>query len=137
MTSAQRLDEEVGMNISLTSVSVNDPIAAFKFYTEKLGFVQKTYMPDMLIAIVVSPDDPDGTALLLEPRGNLGSDVFFGGIYDAGLPVIVFGTKDIYADYERLNANGVEFRGDPQKTEWGTQVIFDDTCGNLIQLHQA
>ena len=125
------------MKIALASVSVKDPIEAFKFYTEKLGFKEKMYMPDMQIAIVVSPEDPDGTSLLLEPRGNLGSDVFFGGIYDAGLPVIILGTDDIYADYERLKANGVEFRGEPEKTEWGTQVIFDDTCGNFIQIHQA
>ena len=125
------------MNISLTSVSVKDPIAAFKFYTEKLGFVEKMYMPEMKIAIVTSPDDRDGTALLLEPRGGHGTDVFYKGIYDAGLPVIIFGTKDIHADYERLKANGVEFKGEPQKTNWGTQVIFDDTCGNYVQLHQA
>ena len=125
------------MKIALTSVSVKDPIEAFKFYTEKLSFQEKMYMPDMLLAIVVSPEDPDGTAILLEPRGNLGSDTFYNGIYDAGLPVIIFGTDDIHADYERLKANGVEFKSEPQQTEWGTQVIFDDTCGNFIQIHQA
>jgi len=125
------------MKIALTSVSVNDPIAAYKFYTEKLGFVEKVYMPEMYLAIVVSPDDKDGTVLLLEPRGNLGSDKFFDGIYEAGLPVIVFGTEDIQADYERLKEKGVVFRGEPKKTEWGTQTVFEDTCGNLIQLHQV
>ena len=125
------------MKIALTSVSVNDPIAAFKFYTEKLGFVEKVYMPEMLLAIVVSPEDEDGTALLLEPRGNLGSREFFDGIYNAGLPVIVFGTGDIQNDYERLKAKGVVFKGEPKKTEYGTQAVFDDTCGNLIQIHQA
>ena len=73
----------------------------------------------------------------LEPRGNLGSDKFFDGVYEANLPVIVFGTNDIQADYEQLKARGVVFRGEPKKTEWGTQVVFEDTCGNLIQLHQA
>jgi len=94
-------------------------------------------MPEMALAIVVSPEDKGGTALLLEPRGNFGSDKFFDGIYDAGLPAIVFGTDDIQADYERLKAKGVVFRGEPKKTEWGTQVNFEDTCGNLVQLHQV
>ena len=59
-----RINNGGKMNIALTSVSVNDPIAAYKFYTEKLGFVEKVYMPEMYLAIVVSPDDKDGTALL-------------------------------------------------------------------------
>jgi predicted enzyme related to lactoylglutathione lyase len=124
------------MKIGLTSVSVNDPIAAFKFYTEKLGFVEKMYVPGMFLAIVVSPEDKDGTALLLEPRGNLGSREFFDGIYDAGLPVIIFGSDDVQADYERLKGLGVVFKQEPTKTEWGTQAIFDDTCGNWIQIHK-
>lgn len=124
------------MKIALTSVSVKDPIAAFKFYTETLGFVEKTYMPEMLLAIVVSPEDKDGTAILLEPRGNLGSDKFYDGIYDAKLPVIVFGSDDVQAEHERLKAKGVKFTQESTKTEWGTQAVFDDTCGNLIQIHQ-
>ncbi|HEV8590681.1 MAG TPA: VOC family protein [Pyrinomonadaceae bacterium] len=125
------------MKIALTSVSVNDPLEAFEFYTEKLGFVEKMYMPEMRLAIVVSPEDKDGTALLLEPNGNLGTKEYFKGIYDAGLPVIVFGTDDIQADFDRLKAKGVKFTQEPTKTEWGTQAVFDDTCGNLIQIHQA
>lgn len=125
------------MKIALTSVSVSDPIAAFKFYTEILGFKEKMYMPEMRLAIVVSPEDEDGTALLLEPNENLGTKEYFEGIYNAGLPVIVFGTDDIAGEYESLKAKGVVFRGEPKKTEWGTQVTFDDTFGNLIQLHQT
>jgi len=124
------------MNIAMTSVPVIDPIAAFMFYTEKLGFREKLYMPEMKLAVVVSPEDADGTALLLEPRGNLNSDVYFEGIYNAGLPVIVFGTDDIDAEFERLKDAGVVFRQPPTKTEWGTQAVFDDTCGNFIQIHQ-
>src|SRR5688572_31138302 len=125
------------MRIALASVTVIDPIAAFKFYTETLGFVEKMYEPDMQIAIVVSPEDPDGTTLLLEPRGGFGSDKYYEGIYDAGVPVIIFGTNDVRAEYERLKAKGVVFKQEPTKTEWGTQAIFDDTCGNYIQIHQA
>jgi predicted enzyme related to lactoylglutathione lyase len=123
------------MHISLTSVSVNDPIHAFKFYTEVLGFQEKMYMPEMYLAIVVSPNQPNGTALLLEPRGNYGSKEFFDGIYQAGLPVIVFGVEDVQKEYERLKGLGVKFTKEPKTTEWGTEAVFDDTCGNLIQIH--
>jgi predicted enzyme related to lactoylglutathione lyase len=127
----------ISMKILLTSVSVNDPIHAHAFYTEKLGFISKVFVPEGKLAIVVSPEEPNGTSLLLEPRGNLGSKEFFDGIYNAGLPVIIFGTTDIQKDYESLKAKGVVFKGEPKKTEYGMQVLFEDTCGNLIQLHQA
>ena len=125
------------MKITLTSVSVIDPIQAFKFYTEKLGFIKRLYMPEAYLAIVASPEEPNGTGLLLEPRGNLGSKEFFDGIYNAGLPVIILGVDDIQKEYERLTNEGVVFKQQPTKTDWGTQAIFDDTCGNYIQLHQA
>jgi catechol 2,3-dioxygenase-like lactoylglutathione lyase family enzyme len=125
------------MKIALASVPVTDPNAALKVYTEKLGFTVKQHVPEMQLAVVVSPEDPDGTALLLEPRGNLGSKAFYEGIYNAGMPVIVFGTDDIRRDVERLQQRGVVFRSGPAKTEWGTLALFEDGCGNLIQLHQA
>ena len=124
------------MRIAMTSVSVRDPIEAFMFYTQKLGFKEKLFMPEMKLAIVVSPEDEDGTTLLLEPRGNLGSDIFFDGIYNAGMPVIVFGVDNVEAEFERLKDKGVVFKQAPTKTEWGTPAIFDDTCGNFIQIHQ-
>jgi len=124
------------MRIAMTSVSVRDPIEAFMFYTQKLGFKEKLFMPEMKLAIVVSPEDENGTTLLLEPRGNLGSDIFFDGIYNAGMPVIVFGVDNVEAEFERLKDKGVVFKQAPTKTEWGTQAIFDDTCGNFIQIHQ-
>ena len=124
------------MKIAMTSVSVNDPHHAFKFYTEVLGFKEKIYMPEMHLAIVVSADDEDGTALLLEPRGNHGSGEYYDGIYAAGLPVIVFGSDDVRAEYVRLKERGVEFKSEPVTQEYGTTVVFDDTCGNFIQLFQ-
>ena len=124
------------MKVALTSVPVKDPIAAFKYYTDVLGFKEKMYVPDMQIAIVVSPEDPEGTAILLEPRGGFGSDKYYEGIYNEGVPVIILGTNDVQAEYERLKALGVGFKQEPTKTEWGTQAIFDDTCGNYIQIHQ-
>jgi predicted enzyme related to lactoylglutathione lyase len=124
------------MKLALTSIHVDDPIAAFKFYTTVLGFVERQYLPEHLLAIVTSPDDPDGTGLLLEPSDNPIAKAYQSGVYQAGMPVIVFGTNDIHSDHERLKAKGVVFRGRPETTEWGTSVVFEDTCGNLIQLHQ-
>jgi len=124
------------MKIALTSVTVNNPIEAFKFYTEVLGFKEKLYMPDAYLAIVVSPEDPDGTALLLEPNDNPLAKTFQEGIYKSGLPVIVFGVDDVKKEYEKLKAKGVIFKQEPTKTDWGTQAVFDDTCGNYVQIHQ-
>lgn len=125
------------MKIGLTSVFVNDPVAAFKFYTEVLGFVEKLFVPDAQLAIVVSPDDRDGTALLLEPNENPIAKSYQEAIYQAGLPPIVLTVTDIQAEFERLKGRGVVFRQEPTKTEWGTLAVFEDTCGNLIQLHQG
>ncbi len=125
------------MKIKLTSVFVNDPVAAFKFYTEVLGFVKKMYMPEANLAIVVSPEEPEGTALLLEPNDNPIAKTYQEALYKAGLPPIVFGVEDIQKEYERLKKLGVVFRKEPTKTEWGIETLFEDTCGNLIQLHQS
>jgi predicted enzyme related to lactoylglutathione lyase len=125
------------MKIALTSVIVNSPLEAFTFYTEVLGFVKKLYIPEAQVAIVVSPEEPDGTAILLEPNGNPISKTFQEAVYQAGLPLIVFGTADIHKEYERLKQLGVVFRSAPTKTDWGIEAVFEDTCGNLIQLAQT
>jgi predicted enzyme related to lactoylglutathione lyase len=124
------------MKISLTSIFVEDPHKAFKFYTEVLGFAEQLYQPEAGLAIVVSPEEPDGTALLLEPRGNSFARTYQENLYKAELPAIVFGVDDINSEYRRLKELGVTFKSEPEKTEWGTIAIFDDTCGNLIQLFQ-
>lgn len=127
------------MKISLTSVFVDDPAKAFKFYTDVLGFIKKMYVPEAQLAIVASPEEPDGTGLLLEPSGNPLAKTYQEGLYRAGLPAIVFGAGDLQRqrEFERLKGLGVTFKSEPTKTEWGTQALFDDTCGNLIQLHQV
>ena len=125
------------MKIGLTNVFVNNALDAFRFYTEKLGFTEKLFVPEAQLAIVVSPEDRDGTALLLEPNENPIAKSYQDAIYQAGLTIIVFTVTDIHNEYERLKSLGVVFRQEPTKTEWGTQAIFDDTCGNLIQLHQV
>jgi predicted enzyme related to lactoylglutathione lyase len=124
------------MKIKLVSVSVEDPIKAFKFYTEVLGFVKIMYVPEAMLAIVASPEEPDGTAILLEPSSSPFLKSYQKGVLKAGLPIIVFGVEDIQKEFERLKKLGVVFTSEPAKTEWGTQVLFEDTCGNLIQLHQ-
>jgi catechol 2,3-dioxygenase-like lactoylglutathione lyase family enzyme len=124
------------MKILLTGVFVDDPVKAHKYYTEVLGFVSKMYMPEAQLAIVASPEDPDGTSLLLEPNGNPIAKDYQEGIYNSGLPVIIFGVEDIYKEYENLKSKGVKFRSEPEKTEWGTQVLFEDGFGNIIQISQ-
>jgi predicted enzyme related to lactoylglutathione lyase len=124
------------MKIALTSITVTDPIEAFKFYTETLGFKKKMYMPEMKLAIVVSPQDENGTALLLEPNDNPLAKTFQEGIYKQGMPVIIMGVDDVQAEYEKLSGRGVKFKQAPTTNQWGTQAIFDDTCGNYIQIHR-
>ena len=90
------------MKIGLTSVFVHDPIAAFKFYTEVLGFVKRMYMPEAWIAIVVSPEEPDGTGLLLEPNHNAIAKTYQKGLYKAGIPSHCFQCTQIFTQ----NMNG-------------------------------
>src|SRR5688572_13805425 len=124
------------MKIALTSIYVPDPLAAHKFYTEVLGFASKIYMPEAYLAIVSSPEDMNGVRLLLEPNKNPVARAYQEGLYDAGLPAIVFSTEDIGKEYERLKALGVAFRKEPAKTDWGIDTLFEDGFGNLIQLFQ-
>src|SRR3712207_5662022 len=95
------------MKITLTSVIVDDPIKAHAFYTETLGFISRMFVPEAQMAIVVSPEDPDGTGLLLEPNINPLSKTFQEGVYAQGIPVIVFGVPDVRQEYERLRGLGV------------------------------
>jgi predicted enzyme related to lactoylglutathione lyase len=125
------------MKIALTSVIVNNPIEAFKFYTEVLGFVKRMYIPEANLAIVVSPEEPNGTGLLLEPNDNPIGKTFQEALYKQGLPAIVMGVEDVQKEYERLKNLGVVFSKGPTKTEWGTEAVFDDTCGNFIQIHHV
>ncbi|MBI9035615.1 MAG: VOC family protein [Bacteroidales bacterium] len=124
------------MKIGMTSVLVNDPVEAFEIYTKKLGFIEVLYMPEAQLAIVASADDPNGTALLLEPMGFEFARTFQEEVRKAGLPIIVFTSDNIQKEYERLLEAGVKFKKLPTKTDWGIEAIFDDGCGNYIQLQQ-
>ena len=122
------------MKITMTSIFVDDPIKAHEFYTDILGFRSKEYVPDAQLAVVVSPEDPNGTALLLEPRGDSFAKEYQEQVYNAGLPVIVFGVDDLAGEIKRLISHGVKFREDLTKIEWGIQNLFEDSFGNLIML---
>ncbi len=127
------------MRIALTSVFVNDQDEALRFYTETLGFVKKHDLPvgEFKWLTVVSPDEPDGTELLLEPNENPVAREFQKGIFDQGIPAASFGVMDIRAEYEKLKSLGVAFTMEPTELPNVTIAVFDDTCGNLIQIMQT
>ena len=126
------------MRIRLTSVFVDDQDKALKFYTEVLGFVKKTDFPvgEFKWLTVVSPDEPDGVELLLEPNDNPASKTFQADIYEQGIPLTSFGVEDVEKEYARMKELGVDFKMEPTKSEGPTVAVFDDTCGNLIQIFQ-
>lgn len=128
------------MRIHLTSVFVDDQAKALAFYTEKLGFVKKDDVPlgaDRWLT-VASAQDPDGTRLLLEPSGHPAVNPFKDALVADGIPFTQFAVDDVQAEYERLNGLGVRFTQQPMNMGPVTTAVFDDTCGNLIQIaHMA
>lgn len=126
------------MRISLNSVLVGDQEAALRFYTETLGFAKKTDIPmgEFRWLTVVSPDEPEGTELVLEPNAFPAAATFQAALFEAGIPFTAFAVDDIQAEYERLGALGVVFRGEPVDTGGAVIAVFEDTCGNLVQLYQ-
>ena len=124
------------MKINLASVFVDDQDSALSFYTETLGFVKKTDMPagEFKWLTVVSPEDPDGVELLLEPSDHPAVKPFRDAIVADGIPYTSFAVADVQAEYERLSALGVKFVQEPTSMGPVTTAVFDDTCGNLIQI---
>ena len=124
------------MRINLTSVLVDDQDKALRFYTETLGFVKKTEIPlgEARWLTVVSPDDPDGTELVLEPDTHPAVGPFKKALVDDGIPFTSFAVDDVKAEYERLRALGVRFTQPPVEMGPAITAVFDDTCGNLIQV---
>jgi catechol 2,3-dioxygenase-like lactoylglutathione lyase family enzyme len=133
------LDEgAMTMRINLTSVLVDDQDVALRFYTDVLGFVAKVDMPlggGARWLTVVSPQDPDGTQLVLEPSGHPAVGPFKAALVEDGVPFTSFAVDDVQAEYERLVALGVRFTQPPVAMGQVTTAVFDDTCGNLIQIH--
>ena len=127
------------MKMKFTKIYVDNQDKALTFYTEVLGFVKKA---DFLVGsfrwlTVVSPEEPDGTELLLEPNDNPAAKTFQKAIFEQGIPLTAFAVEDIQKEYERMKRLGVVFRMEPTKTGEATVAVFDDTCGNLIQLYQV
>ena len=122
--------------LNLMSVLVDDQDKAHRFYTQVLGFVTKTDMPlgDNKWITVVSADEPDGAELLLEPDEHPACKPFKEALKKDGIPWTSFEVDDVQAEFVRLSGLGVNFTQPP--TEMGPVVtaVFDDTCGNLIQL---
>ncbi len=122
--------------INVTSVYVDDQDKALRFYTEVLGFEKKTEVPvgDAGWLTVVSPDDPDGTELLLEPDDHPAVGPFKEALQADGIPYTSFAVDDANAEFERLRARGVRFVQEPVDLGPVTTAVLDDTCGNLIQI---
>jgi catechol 2,3-dioxygenase-like lactoylglutathione lyase family enzyme len=124
------------VKINVVSVMVDDQAKALRFYTEVLGFVKKNDVPlgEYSWLTVVSPEDPDGTELLLEPDQHPAARPFKQALVADGIPFTSFAVADVNAEHERLVARGVHFTQPPTDMGPVTTAVFDDTCGNLIQI---
>ena len=124
------------MKIKLTSVHVDDQEKALRFYTEVLGFVKKTAVPlgGHSWLTVVSPDEPDGVELVLEPSEHPAVRPFKEALVADGIPFTSFAVSDVQKEYERLVGLGVTFTQPPTAMGPVTTAVLDDTCGNLIQI---
>jgi catechol 2,3-dioxygenase-like lactoylglutathione lyase family enzyme len=127
------------MRINVTSVMVDDQDKALSFYTDVLGFMRKTEIPlggGARWLTVVSPDAPDGVELVLEPDAHPAARPFKEALVADGIPFTSFAVDDVRAEYERLTDLGVVFTQPPTPMGPVTTAVFDDTCGNLIQIAQ-
>ena len=126
------------MIINVCSVMVDDQDKALAFYTNVLGFVKKTDIPvgEYSWLTVVSPELPDGVELLLEPDQHPAAKPFKQALVADGIPFTSFAVSDVQAEFERLEALGVKFTQPPTPMGPVTTAVFDDTCGNLIQIAQ-
>ena len=125
------------MKIIYTKLFVNDQDKALKFYTQILGFLKKSDITagDYRWLTVVSPEDQNGTELILELNNNPAAKTYQEAIFEQSIPATNFGVSDVHIDYERLKKLGVKFTIEPSEVmENVTIAVFDDTCGNLIQL---
>lgn len=132
------------MRIKLESVPVSDQEHALAFYTEKLGFVKKQDIAmgdpedkNGRFLTVVSPQEPDGTELMLEPAGeHPATKTYKAALVAEGIPITAFEVDDCRAEYERLKGLGVEFKGEPAEMAGTVMATLDDTCGNLVMIYQ-
>lgn len=127
------------MKVKLNSVMVDDQDQTLKFYAEVLGFVKKTDIPvgDFKWLTVISPDGPNDIELVLEPNAVPAAQTFPKALFAAGIPLTAFAVEAIQAEYARMKNLGVVFKTEPHKMGLGqTVAVFEDTCGNLIQIYQ-
>ncbi|NES13072.1 MULTISPECIES: VOC family protein [Micromonospora] len=126
------------MKINLTSVLVDDQARALRFYTEVLGFVKKTDVPlgEHRWLTVVSSEQPDGVELVLEPDAHPAAKAFKDALVGDGIPYTSFAVDDVAAEHRRLAQLGVRFTQEPADMGPVVTAVFDDTCGNLIQIAQ-
>jgi catechol 2,3-dioxygenase-like lactoylglutathione lyase family enzyme len=124
------------VRINLMSLFVADQAAALDFYTSTLGFVKKTDVPmgEFRWLTVVSPDNPDGTELVLEPNQHPAARTFQAALVADGIPFTSFAVDSVATEHERLAALGVVFTQEPLSMGPVTTAVFDDTCGNLVQI---
>jgi catechol 2,3-dioxygenase-like lactoylglutathione lyase family enzyme len=124
------------MRIHLSSILVDDQDKALRFYTDVLGFEKKTEVPlgEHRWLTVVSPEDPEGPELVLEPDSHPAAKPFKEALVTDGIPFTSFAVGDITAEFERLQARGVRFTQEPVAMGPVITAVFDDTCGNLIQI---
>ncbi len=126
------------MRINLSSVFVDDQDKALRFYTQVLGFVKKTEVPlgEARWLTVVSPDSPDGVELLLEPSDHPAVKPLKDALVSDGIPFTSFAVDDVQREFGRLRSLGVQLTQEPVEMGPVTTAVFDDTCGNLIQIAQ-
>ncbi|USK47022.1 VOC family protein [Cytobacillus oceanisediminis] len=126
------------MKVIVTSIFVQDQDKALKFYTETLGFVKKHDIPvgEHRWIALVSPEYQEGTELLLEPNAHPAAKEYQKKIFAEGIPATMFGVADVHEEYNRLIKLGVKFTIEPTVMGDVTLAVFDDTCGNLIQIAQ-
>jgi catechol 2,3-dioxygenase-like lactoylglutathione lyase family enzyme len=127
------------MRVNLASVLVDEQDKALRFYTEVLGFQQKHDVPmgEHRWITVVSPEDPDGTELVLEPDEHPAVKPFKEALVADGIPFTSFAVDDVRTEFERLRGLGVRFTQEPTEMGPVTTAVLDDTCGNLIQIQQV
>ena len=126
------------MRIYVTSIFVDDQRKALDFYTNALGFEKKLDIPlgDASWLTVVSPEQPDGTELLLEPSGHPAVKPYKDALVQDGIPATSFAVDDLQSEFDRLRSKGVRFTQEPTRMGDVTTAVFDDTCGNLVQIVQ-
>lgn len=126
------------LRVVVVSVLVKDQQKALEFYTGVLGFEKKDDVPvgEHRWLTVVSPEQPDGPEILLEPMGMAAAKTYQKALHAEGVPLASFGVKDVQKEYERLKARGVHFTMPPTEMGPVTVAVLDDTCGNLIQIAQ-